>query len=178
MTDLSYWPIALLSSNLLENPNKANPALELLGIFLIFGCVLYLAYIVSRFIGKKFSAASHSRHMQVVDRVSLGLDKHLILMRVGSEHYLFLSSRKDFKMVAKVAIDKNDAEEPVKDNIPGESVFDFHEIFDKYVNRGMKKTGISRKNSDTAEPSEKSEIMKENISRLKQMQEKSYDKEV
>ena len=107
MTNLSNWPSVLLSSgNFLEDSDKANPVLELLGIFLIFCCVLYLAYVASRYIGKKFSTANRSKHINVIERVSVGLDKHLILIQVGTEHYLFLSGRKDFKMVAKVAIDR------------------------------------------------------------------------
>jgi len=170
--------VCLLSADLLENPGKTNPVLELLGIFLIFCCVLYLAYIASRFVGKKFSAANNSRHIKIIERVSLGLDKHLILIRIGSDHYLFLSGKKDFQMVAKVDIDKEESGEPENENKPGETVFNFNEIFDKYLNKGRKKSPVGRKESESTDSLIKNEVLKENVNRLKQMQDKSYDKEV
>lgn len=179
MTGLLKWSsILLISGNLLENSDRTNPVLELLGIFLIFCCVLYLAYVASRFIGKKFAAAGRSRYINVVERVSLGLDKHLFLVKVGAEHYLFMSGRKDFRLVAKVAVDKEVAEEQGQDDQPNESVFDFREIFDKYVNKNIVKLKKKKKKSDSAAPEEKGETLRENIDRLKKMQDKSYDKEV
>lgn len=175
---MSYWPMVILSSaGLLENPGSPSPVLELLGIFLIFCCVLYLAYIASRFVGKKFSAANNSRHIKVVERVSLGLDKQLILIRIGSDHYLFMAGKKDFQMVAKVDIDKEDTGEQTVENKPGEPVFNFSEIFKKYTSKSRKKIQMKRKHSDDTEPSIKNEVLKENVNRLKNMQEKSYDKE-
>lgn len=177
MTSLMNKPLFLLSSgNFLEGSEKANPVLELLGILLIFCCVLYLAYVASRYIGKKFTAANKSRYINIVERVSLGVDKQLVLIRVGSEYYLFLSGKKDFKMVAKVAIDKEEIEQAQDDNEPNESVFYFRDIFDKYLNKNMKKPKTS-KNFEKSNSLNKNEMLKENINRLKQMQEKSYDEE-
>jgi len=168
----------LASANYAGITGTPNPVLELFGIFVIFCCVLYLAYVASKYVGKKFSAAGQSRYIKVMDRVSLGLDKHLVLVKVGTGYYLFLSGRKDFKMVAKVDIESENAAEPEKNgNGNNEPVFDFREIFDRYANRDRKKTLKSRKNNSEEDVEEISEL-KENIERLKKMQEKSSDKEV
>lgn len=159
------------------NTDRTNQVLELLGILVIFCCVLYLAYVSSRFLGKKFSAAGQSRFIKVVDRVSLGFDKHLILVKIGEEYYLFLSGKRDFKMVAKVGIDAETAEEPVQNSSEHTNpVFDFREIFDRYVGKSSKKTSKSKRVNREELP-ERNE-MKENIERLKRMQEKTDDKEV
>lgn len=79
-------------------------------------------------------------------------------------------------MVAKVAIDKEEIEQAQDDNEPNESVFYFRDIFDKYLNKNMKKPKTS-KNFEKSNSLNKNEMLKENINRLKQMQEKSYDEE-
>lgn len=151
------------------------PELQLLGIFLIFCSILFLAYIVSRFVGKKLSASAKSKYMHVVEQISLGLDKHLLLVRVGSQHYLFLSGRKEFKMVAQVDISDNETEEPHQEDEANGSVFDFRQIFDKYFHKDAQKRMKTKKST---EPSNEQETLKKNIHRLKQLREKSYDKEV
>lgn len=173
MTVLSYWPVFISSVSDWENTSKSNYVLELLGIFLIFCCVLYLAYIASRFVGKKFSAAGQSKYMKIIDRLSLGLDRNLILVKVGSDYYLFIAGRKEFKMVAKVKIDNTGEAGDDNETVSG-PVFDFREIFDKYINRDPKKQ--RRKNETEAE--DRDEKLKESITRLKKMQEKTDDKEV
>lgn len=180
MTNLLHWPLILLSyENSLNEVDKAKPMLELLGIFLIFCCVLYLAYIASRFIGKKFSNANHSKYMKVVDRISLGVDRQLLLIKIGTEYYLFMYGKRDFKMVAKVAIDdKEDTDITLKEKEHGDSAFDFREIFDKYLNRNAKKSKRSSSNDGSLNSTDKTDTLKENINKLKQMQEKGYDKEV
>ena len=70
------------------------------------------------------------------------------------------------------------AEEPANEKELNESVFDFREIFDKYLDKGLKKPKKKRKHSDSTESLNRNEILKENIDKLKKMQEKSDDKEV
>ena len=56
MTYLVYGAFILLfSGDSSQGPETTGVILELLGIVLVFCCVLYLAYVASRFVGKKFS---------------------------------------------------------------------------------------------------------------------------
>ncbi|WP_369461530.1 flagellar biosynthetic protein FliO [Thermoclostridium stercorarium] len=126
---------------------------------------------------KKFSVAGKSKYIKVVDRVSFGLDKHLVLVKVGKEHFLFLLGKKDFQTVAKVEIDDETAEKE-QDNEEKETAFNFREIFDKYVGKDLKKTRTGPQNSQKEETPDRNETMRENIERLRKMQEKSFDKEV
>jgi flagellar biogenesis protein FliO len=84
--------------------------IQLSGYVLIFGSILYLAYIATRFIGKKTAASMQSKHIELVEQVSLGLDKRLLLIRVGTEYFLFVSGKKEFRKVAKVNIDNAETE--------------------------------------------------------------------
>ena len=145
--------------------------LELLGIILIFCCVLYLAYVASRLL-----VVFHNRegkHIQVVEQIGIGLDRQLLLIRAGTDHYLFVSSKKELKMVAKVAIndDNVDMEVATQSEEASGRNFDFRQIFDKYLNTAPKQMKKMKKHIDL---SDKDKPLKENISRLQHMQKRSY----
>nr|WP_252891227.1 hypothetical protein [Thermoclostridium stercorarium] len=101
----------------------------------------------------------------------------MVLVKVGKEHFLFLLGKKDFQTVAKVEIDDETAEKE-QDNEEKETAFNFREIFDKYVGKDLKKTRTGPQNSQKEETPDRNETMRENIERLRKMQEKSFDKEV
>jgi len=148
--------------------------LQVTGVLLIFGSILFLAWVTARIVGSKVSASMQSRHMRVVEQVSLGLDRRLILVRVGTEHFLFLAGKKEFRQVAKVNLE--DAEAPSEEKPPGDGpVFDFRRIFDRYthVNDGKKQKQYT---PDTEE--RKNDTLRKNIRRIEQLRGKSYDKEV
>lgn len=174
MTYLVYGAFILLfSGDSSQGPETTGVILELLGIVLVFCCVLYLAYVASRFVGKKFSTVAKAKHIQVVEQIGVGLDKQLLLIRVGSEHFLFVSAKKELKMVAKVAINDNeDIEEATQLEETGGEGFDFKQIFEKYLNTSTKR--VERKKKHT-EPQEQDKPLKENIRRLQHMQRKSHE---
>jgi len=155
--------------------------LQLFGYILIFSSILFLAYVAARFVGKKTLASMQSKHMQLVEQISLGLDKRLILVRVGTEYFLFLSGKKEFKQVAKVKLDK-EAEQAINEGESETGVgFDFNQIYSRYIsgyNDKRKKNQFKRKTKDVEKKHDKSEIIKENIQKLEHLREKSYDKEV
>ena len=155
-----------------------DSGLQLVGILLIFGSILYLAYVATRLVGKKSSQAMHSKHMQVVEQISLGLDKRLILVRVGAEHFLFLSGKKEFRQVARIKLDKEDEPEEQEDKASAEPVFDFRQIIDKYIH--PRKEGETMKNrvKNTPRDQRKNGRFQSNLRRLEQMQEKGREKEV
>lgn len=153
--------------------------IQLLGYVLIFGSILYLAYIATRLVGKKTSASMQSRHMQVIEQISLGLDRRLLLIRVGSEYFVFLCGKKEFKQVARVNLDKEEIQEQAEAKSTDSPVFDFRQIFDKVVHIQKDKrdqTNKTPKNEEADVP--KKDVLQRNIRKLKQLREKSYDKEV
>jgi len=156
------------------------PYLEIIGYILIFGSILFLAYVAARYAGKKTLATMQSRHMQLVEQISLGLDKRLLLVRVGSDYFLFLSGRKEFKQVARVKLDK-DEEQGVNEvgNNTGAG-FDFRQIFSSYLSgyNEKRQKQVKSKLKSTEINNEKREVIQENIQRLERLREKSNDKEV
>lgn len=152
--------------------------LELTGYILIFGSILFLAYVAARYAGKKALATAKSKHMQLVEQISLGIDKRLLLVRVGSDYFLFLSGRKEFRQVAKVKID-NDQEQGADESVgnPGQG-FDFRQVFNSYLSGYYEKRKQARNKADTDIKDEKMEVIQENIKKLERLREKSSDKEV
>lgn len=152
--------------------------LELLGVVLIFGSILFLAYVAAKYVGKKAAGAMKSKHMQVIEQISLGLDKRLVLVRVGTDYFLFLSGKREFKMVARVMPDKAAELEQHEDNTSDEPVFDFRRILNKYINKSDEKTHMKKTRGDTEQNAPGNSAIKKNIHRLWLMRDKRYDKEV
>ena len=152
--------------------------LELLGVVLIFGSILFLAYIAARYVGKKAAGTMKSKYMQVVEQISIGLDKRLILVRVGSDYFLFLSRKREFKMVARVKPDKMEESEQHEEKTLAEPVFDFRRIFNKYTNKYDEKIHMKNTRPDPEPNPSDDSAVKRNIHKLGQLREKRYDKEV
>lgn len=150
--------------------------IQLAGYVLIFGSILYLAYIASKLVGKKTSAAMQSKHMQVVEQISLGLDRRLLLIRVGSEYFVFLCGKKEFKQVARVNLDREEIQEQTEGKSTDSPVFDFRQILDRVVHRGGKSEPGTRQ-EETPRPA-RNETVQASIRKLEQLREKTYDKEV
>lgn len=152
---------------------------ELAGYILIFGAILYLAYIAARLVGKKTSASMQSRHMQVIEQISLGLDRRLLLIRVGSEYFVFLCGKKEFKQVARVNLDKEEIQEQAEEKSADSPVFDFRQIFDKVARIQKDKKEQTKKTPENGEAdAPRKDVLQRNIRKLEELREKSYDKEV
>jgi flagellar protein FliO/FliZ len=96
-----------------------------IGMLLIFVVILAMAWLTTRLLGKKVGG-NQSKSMKVVERLSLGVDRSLLIVQVGTKHYLFVSTRSHLEFAAEV--------EPSE--IPQEAesgkTFDFKAIFDRY----------------------------------------------
>ncbi|NLG88006.1 MAG: FliO/MopB family protein [Clostridiaceae bacterium] len=151
--------------------------LELLGVVLVFGSILFLAYVAAKYVGKKAAGAMKSKHMQVVEQISLSLDKRLVLVRVGTDYFLFLSGKREFKMVARITPDKI-AETEQQEETSEEPVFDFKRVLNKYISKNEEKTHTKKTRESTGPDSQEDGTIRKNINRLLQLREKRYDKEV
>jgi len=98
---------------------------------IVFGSILFLAYITTKFIGNKSGRAMKGKHINIVETVSLGFDIKLHLVKVGEEFVLISASGKNVQLLSKVHIDGFSEEESLKNA----SSFDFKEIFEKYMQK-------------------------------------------
>jgi flagellar protein FliO/FliZ len=58
--------------------------LTLLAIVLI----LYLSYIFSRFVSVRSAGITSAKYMNIVDRISMGQDRFLLIVSIQQKHYL------------------------------------------------------------------------------------------
>ncbi len=71
-----------------EAPEAANPVQLLSRVILSLGLVVGLFYLLARFLKSRGGLAS-ARHMEVADRLSLGMNRDVFIVRLG-EQYLVL----------------------------------------------------------------------------------------
>ena len=75
---------------------------SLLTILIALGSVCFLAFITTKFVGKKSGGMLKSKHMKVIDTLSMGFDKTLYLIQIGEQFVLMNSSVKGFEFVCNI----------------------------------------------------------------------------
>jgi flagellar protein FliO/FliZ len=101
--------------------------LSFLGLFVVFCLILFLAYLTSRFVGKRYGGQKKNRIMKIVETLPMGIDRNLVLVHIGTKYYLLSSTRS--KMEFLTGVDIGDF---VEDPTEKES-FDFQSIISKYT---------------------------------------------
>ncbi|MCI7804919.1 MAG: flagellar biosynthetic protein FliO [Oscillospiraceae bacterium] len=113
----------------------------LLGIALI----LYLAYISTKLLGKKFSFKNGSgRKLKILDSVSVGQGKMLIIVQAGEKTFLVGAASESINLISE--LDSSDFEE---DETPPESGMDFKTAFKKVLENNFgKKSNKGKENEN------------------------------
>jgi flagellar protein FliO/FliZ len=134
-------------------------ALKVLGVMLAFGSILFLSVIFTRLLAGKTKRAMKGQYINIIETVSLGLDKQLHLIRIDNQFVLIATAGKSVEFLSNIDID-NFTEEEMSSS--GQSAFDFKALFEKYVQVYKdKRTGKSLDNST------KGETFKGNLSRMR-----------
>ncbi len=103
---------------------------------LIFACLIFLAYIVTKYIGKKTMSNMKNKHIQVIEWVSLGVDKSIYLLEIGEKNILIGISGKNINYLTEVEIKKQKEETLDKT----EKQFKVTELFSNYLNSFLNET--------------------------------------
>ena len=82
---------------------------SILTIIITLGCVIFLAYVMTKFVGKKSMNMMKSKYMTVIDSLSMGFDRTIYLVKVGEQYVLMYSSTKGFECVCNVESSKIDS---------------------------------------------------------------------
>jgi flagellar protein FliO/FliZ len=137
---------------------------------LVFGSLLFMAVITTRFIGIKAQKAMKGSHITIIETVSLGLDKKIHLVKAGEQYILIASSGKTMEFLTTVTLNEAEpgtdmAESPVQD---------FRMLFDKYI-QGFKslKNGKNDVADNMTVGSEEEGTFRSNLDRLKKITEKA-----
>jgi len=126
-----------------------------------FGSILFLAYVTTRFVGGKTSRGYRGKYLNVVETITLGMDKKICLVKAGDDFILIAASGKKIDFLCKVNMEEfnNHQEEEINNK-----AFDFKSLFDNYISKYKRKEG-SRKEYAAGNAAESS--FKANINKLK-----------
>jgi len=84
---------------------------EILFVLLVFVCILFLAYIVTRLVAKRASGRLKSRHIEVMDTLAIGADAQFLIIKIGDELFLTAKSQKQLTLLTKLEITPETLEE-------------------------------------------------------------------
>lgn len=135
--------------------------------FIVFGCILFLAYVTTRFIGNKGSRNMKGRYINIIETVSLGIDSKLHVIKIGEEYVLISSSGKNIQLIKSVQLDK----EFIRSDVSNNEVSGFKDIFDKYIGGFIKTTEKTEniKTTERASSIDKNHSIKNNLNRLREI---------
>ena len=85
-----------------------NSIFEIIFILIVFFCILFLAYVVTRFIAKRASGRMKSHHIEIVDTLAMSADTQLLIAKVGEEFFLVSKSQKQLSLLTKLALTAED----------------------------------------------------------------------
>lgn len=116
--------------------------ISLLTILIAVGSVMFLAYVMTKFVGKKSSGMIKSKYMKIVDTLSFGFDKSIYLVQVGEQFVLMHMSVKGMEFICNI-----DPEliKPTIANTPVDENKNFGKYFDFFKTENMNKEA-KRKN--------------------------------
>lgn len=142
--------------------------IDLLFFIIVFGCVLFLAYIVTRMIGQKANHSMKGRHIQVIETVSLGMDKQIILIKAGNEYILLAASGKQIQYLTNVSLNEELINEVGDKNtvVPTS----FKNVLDRYIQfipLGKRSKDPQNAELDNQEPN--SDRFEDNLQKLKDL---------
>ncbi|MGE5329255.1 MAG: flagellar biosynthetic protein FliO [Deltaproteobacteria bacterium] len=139
--------------------------LGLIYFLILFGAILFLAYVSTKFLGTKVSGKMRGKHFRIVDSVILGFDKQIFLVKVGEQLFLTACSNKvinSITLLDKDAIKLTEEEIKVLEQQP-----ENQDSFKNYLDMFRK---ISKKDSvdniDITSDNESNKF-KQNLNKLK-----------
>lgn len=129
--------------------------ISLITILIAVGSVMFLAYVMTKFVGKRSSGMMKSKYMKIVDTLSFGFDKTIYLVQVGEQFVLMHMSVKGMEFICNVdpALIK-----PAIANAPADTNKSFGKYFDFFKTENSK-----------AQSQKSGNDVNENIKRLRDM---------
>jgi len=112
--------------------------LSLIGALLTVVIILFLAFFFSRMLGKTWNRASSGRNLKIIEQLSLGPDRQILLLKVQNEVYMVGVSQAGIQILAKLE------GEISEEDTSGSEPAGFKELFEKFSSQQRKKEGKYR----------------------------------
>ena len=98
---LAANPVSVFSTSMLT-----GGFLEIVFFILVFVCILFLAYITTKYVAKKGGVRYKGRYIEVVDSVAFGVDRQLMVVKVVGEFFLIAKTPKGFEMLTTLNLEE------------------------------------------------------------------------
>lgn len=141
---------------------------RVLGILFFVVVILFLSYVTTKYVGTKANKSMKGKYINIIDTVSLGLDKHIYLLKAGESYLLISSTGKSVEFLTTIKMDGTEIENSFEGE---ENIFDFKTFFEKYLDSFRSKKNFKDSKNVKEENSEilKDEAFKSNLERLRTM---------
>jgi flagellar protein FliO/FliZ len=128
MSTFSFYAAAAAASGqtstLMNTMSVGSTVYGILYFLFMSAVILGAAYYVTKYLARKGLSSTNNRNLKIVETVPLGIDKSLLLVKVGDQYLLLGSTQKGITMLTAVEQGKliltNTSE--VYNNIDGESI--------------------------------------------------------
>lgn len=121
--------------------------ISLLTILIAVGSVMFLAYVMTKFVGKKSSGMMKSKYMKIIDTLSFGFDKTIYLVQVGEQFVLMYASVKGMEFICNI---ESELIKPNILNTPDTNQKSFTKYFDFFKTESVK-DGKTKRDNDVNE---------------------------
>lgn len=143
--------------------------LSIVFFLIMFAAVLFLAFVFTRYIAGRTNQAMKGKYIHVVDTISLGLDKKLLLVKVAEQYILIASSGKSLEYMTTIKFE--DSVEELS-SVNRTAPFDFKAVFEKYITnfKELKIPNIAKKENldrDEVNKTVSDSIFRNNLTRLR-----------
>lgn len=134
MSAFSYSAAAAAASRqtnaLMNTMNTGSTIYGILYFIFMSAVILGAAYFATRFLARKGLNSANNKNLKIVETVPLGIDKSLMLVKVGDQYLLLGSTQKGITMLTAVEKEKLilGSKSEAYNNFEGES-------FESYMNK-------------------------------------------
>lgn len=104
--------------------------LQVFGVMLAFGSILFLAVISTRLLAGKTKRAMKGQYINIIETVSLGLDKQIHLLKVDNQFVLISTAGKRVEFLTNIDMNNYGEQETASNNL---GAFDFKSLFEKHI---------------------------------------------
>lgn len=99
--------------------------------------IIYLSYLVSKYLGKGMNRGQSSRYMRLIDQLTVGQDRHLAVVQVGDSYLLIGITAGQIRVLKELGNEDLLTIGPDRDGNTRKTP-EFQELMDKFRKRADK----------------------------------------
>ena len=106
--------------------------------FIAVVLIIYLSYLVSKYIGTGLNKSGSSRYMRLVDQITMGQDRHIAIIQVSNKFFLVGITAGQISVLSEL---QDEELLPLAPDISevGANALDFKAMMDKFSDLGKKR---------------------------------------